>query len=101
MDKILSYVGLALRGRNCVSGEFSVEQAVKEKKAFLVIIASDASDNTKKKFQDMCGDRQIPVLIYAQKASLGQALGQEERAVAAILSEGLATAIRSIKLDED
>ena len=53
-DKILSLLGLAAKGRNLVSGEFSTEKAVKEGKAALVIVSSDASDNTKKKFTNMC-----------------------------------------------
>ena len=28
-DKVLSYLGLAMRGRNLVSGEFQTEEAVK------------------------------------------------------------------------
>ena len=49
-DKVLSLLGLAARGRNLVSGEFSTEKAVKEGKAALVIVSTDASDNTKKLF---------------------------------------------------
>ena len=47
-NKIFSLLGLATRSRNLVSGEFSSEKAVKGGKAFLVIVAEDASDNTKK-----------------------------------------------------
>lgn len=47
-------LGLAQRAGKVASGEFSTEKAVKSKKAFLVVVASDASDNTKKMFSDMC-----------------------------------------------
>ena len=49
-NKILSLVGLAMKAGKVVSGEFSTEKAVKEGKASLVIVAEDASDNTKKLF---------------------------------------------------
>ena len=39
-------LGLAQRAGKVASGEFSTEKAVKSKKAFLVVVASDASDNT-------------------------------------------------------
>lgn len=46
-DKVLQMLGLAARGRKIESGEFSTEKAVKAGKAGLVIVAKDASDNTK------------------------------------------------------
>ena len=57
MDKVLSLLGLAARGRNLVSGEFSTEKAVKEGRASLVVVGTDASDNTKKMFTNMCNYR--------------------------------------------
>ena len=53
-DRVLSLLGLAARGRNLVSGEFSTEKAVKEGRAYLVIVGKDASDNTRKLFTNMC-----------------------------------------------
>ncbi len=47
-DKVLSLLGIAQKAGRVVSGEFSVEKAVKEGKACLVLVAKDASDNTKK-----------------------------------------------------
>lgn len=52
-DKALSMIGLATKAGKIASGEFAVESAVRKGKAVLVIIASDASDNTKKSFNDM------------------------------------------------
>ena len=42
-NKIYSLLGLAMRGRNLVSGEFQTEDAVKKGSAMLVIVAEDAS----------------------------------------------------------
>ena len=39
----ISLVGLAAKAGKVVSGEFATEKAVKTQKAFLVIIAQDAS----------------------------------------------------------
>ena len=46
----MSYLGLATRAGKVQSGEFSTEKSVKSGKAALVLVAGDASDNTKKKF---------------------------------------------------
>lgn len=96
MDKILSLVGLARRAGKAVSGEFSTEKAVKEGKASLVLIASDASANTKKLFGDKCSYYGVPLREYADKKALGGALGQEERASLAVTDSGFAQAVLKI-----
>lgn len=89
---VLSYLGLAQRGRNAVSGEFSVESAIKGYKAFLVIVADDASAHTKKMFTNMCSFYEVPLYFIASKEEIGRAMGYEYRASAAITDEGLSKA---------
>ena len=48
--KELSLIGLAAKAGKVVSGEFATEKAVKGRTAYLVLIAEDASENTRKKF---------------------------------------------------
>ena len=45
-DKVLSMLGIAAKSGNVVSGEFSTEKAVKSGQAYLVIVSSEASENT-------------------------------------------------------
>ena len=45
-DKVLSLIGLATKAGRVVSGEFATEKEVKCGKAFLVMLALDASENT-------------------------------------------------------
>ncbi|MDO4303456.1 MAG: ribosomal L7Ae/L30e/S12e/Gadd45 family protein [Bacillota bacterium] len=92
-DRILSLLGLAARGRNLVSGEFSTEKAVKEGKAALVIVSSEASDNTKKMFTNMCSFYDTPIWFYGGKEALGHAVGKEMRASVAVTDAGLAASI--------
>ena len=49
-NKVLSLIGLATKAGKTASGEFLTEREVKSGKAALVIVAGDASKNTKKKF---------------------------------------------------
>lgn len=92
-NKILSLVGLAMKAGKVVSGEFSTEQAVKAGKAFLVIVSEEASDNTKKKFQNMCTFYEVPIYLYGSKIDLGAAIGKEFRASLAVTEQGLSAAI--------
>jgi ribosomal protein L7Ae-like RNA K-turn-binding protein len=97
-NKVLSLLGLAMRGRNLVSGEFQTENAVKKGSAMLVIVAEDASDNTKKLFHDKCSYYEVPVYEYGSRDSLGKAIGKDLRSSVGVCDAGLANAI--IKLLE-
>lgn len=93
-NKVLSLVGLATKAGKTVSGEFMTEKEVKSGRAALVIVADDASDNTKKKFRDMCEFYKVPIYFYVDKDTLGHAMGKEFRASLAILDDGFAKGIR-------
>lgn len=92
-NKVLSYIGLATKSGNIASGEFLTEKAVKEGKAKLVIVAEDASANTKKMFQNMCDYYQVSINFLGKKDELGHAMGKQFRASLAVLDQGLADAI--------
>lgn len=93
MNKILSLVGLATKAGKIASGEFSTEQAIKSGNGFLVIVADEASENTKKKFRNMCLYYEVPIHFYGTKEELGKAMGKEFRASLAVVDENFAKAI--------
>lgn len=91
--KVFSLLGLATRAGRIVSGEFATEKAVKSFKAALVLVAEDASDNTKKLFTDKCSFYETPCYMFGTKQELGHAMGKEMRASLAVTDEGFADAI--------
>ena len=92
-NKVLSLLGMAMRGRNLVSGEFQTLEAIKKGSAMLVIIAEDASDNTKKLFNDKCSYYGIRVTSFGTKEELGRAVGKDLRSSLGVCDAGLADAI--------
>lgn len=92
-NKVLSLIGLATRAGKTVSGEFSTEKSVKSGKGYLVLVAEDASENTRKKFQNMCDFYEVPVYVLGSKADLGKYCGKEFRASLAVQDENFAKAI--------
>ena len=94
-DSCLSLLGLCAKAGKTVSGQFSVEKAVKSQEAKVVIVAGDASDNTKKHFSDICSYRKIPVYVYKDGKSLGACIGKDFRMVMAVTDEGLAINLES------
>ena len=97
-DKVLSTLSIAAKAGKVISGELSVEKAVKTQKAYLVIVATDSSDRTKKNFADMCTYYDVPIRFYADKDSLGRFIGKEFRASVCLVDEGLANSIKE-KID--
>lgn len=92
-DSILSMLGLAKRAGKIVSGEFSTEKAIKENKAKLVIVALDASNNTKKLFTNKCTYYKVPLIMYSDKDSLGHSIGLEMRTSVGVTNEEFANAL--------
>ncbi|MDD3218313.1 MAG: ribosomal L7Ae/L30e/S12e/Gadd45 family protein [Lachnospiraceae bacterium] len=92
-DKVLSLLGLATKAGKVLSGEFSTEKAVKTGKAAIVIVSEQASENTKKKFSNMCLYYQVPIYFYGNKEELGAAMGKEFRASLAVTDDNFAKAI--------
>lgn len=91
--KVLSLIGLATRAGKTVSGEFSTEKSVKSGKGYLVLVAEDASENTRKKFRNMCDFYEVPVFVLGSKEELGRYCGKEFRASLAVQDENFAKAI--------
>ncbi len=99
-DKVLQMLGMAQRAGAVGSGGFMTETSVKEGRAFLVVVAEDASDNTRKDFKNMCEYYDVPVRFYGNREELGHCIGKEFRASLAVTNEGLANKILSL-IDSD
>lgn len=92
-NKILSFIGICMKAGKLVSGEFSVEKAVKGKKTHLVVVADDVSANSRKMYTDMCSYYKVPIRFLSTKEELGRILGKEYRASLAVLDEQMALAL--------
>ncbi len=93
-DNVLSLISIAKKAGRVASGEFQTEAAVKSGKAELVILSEEASENTKKKFRNMCEYYEVPCSVYAGKEALGAAIGCAQRSSLAILDPGFAASLR-------
>lgn len=92
-QKVINLIGLATKAGKTVSGEFSTEKAVKSKKAYLVMVSKESSDNTKKMFTNMCTYYKVPICYFGKKDELGHAMGKEMRASLAVVDKSFAEAI--------
>ena len=76
-EQFLSLIGLCLRGRNLEVGEEPVEAVARARDARVLLLASDAADNTARRVQHFAEAGQCVWLrIPFTKQELGQATGR-------------------------
>ena len=92
-DRVLGTLSMAMKAGKLVSGETAVLNAIRSMKAELVIIASDASDGTRKKFTDKTTYYEVPCRIYGTKDLLAHSIGKDIRSVIALTDQGFAGSI--------
>lgn len=93
--KALNLLGLAMRARKLESGTQTVLANIRNQNAKLVIIADDASPNTKKQFLDKSDYYKIPSVINFSKDEISQAIGKE-RTVCAFTDNGFAQSFKKL-----
>lgn len=100
-NKALNMLGLATKAGQTVTGDEGCRLAIKRGKAKLVLIAQDASDNTKKTIKKLCLNYETKYIEFSTKDDLGQFSGKTNRAVVAIVQNGFAKAIHDIIVEKN
>ena len=95
-NKILGLIGLSARARKVCFGADSVEIDLKKKKVHLIIVAEDASERTKNKFQKLSEEYNIPILVIGKIETLSKSIGKSNKAVIGIEELNLANEIQKI-----
>ena len=93
-NNILSLLGLALRGGRLVMGEEPVEAVARARDARVLLLASDAADNTRRRVEHFAeAGACLWLRVPFTKAELGRQFGRTSVAVAAVTDVGLASAV--------
>ncbi len=95
-DRLLTLMGFAQKSGNLMTGEDTCIINIRKDKVSLVIIAADASDNTKRRFKGMCESRGIPFREVLDRAHLSHAIGKHNRTVFAIANKKFAKNILEV-----
>lgn len=93
--KIISMLSICQKAGKIVSGEFAVEKSLQDGSSYLVIIANDASNNTKKKFENKSFFYKVDCLKFSDKQELSASIGKLNRSVFSIIDEGFANKIKN------
>jgi ribosomal protein L7Ae-like RNA K-turn-binding protein len=90
---VLDLLGLATRARSVVAGTDSVRQAVRDGKAFRVILASDTAPTQQAKLLPLLEARQVPHHNGFTQLELGSAMGRSPVAAVGITDRNFAKRI--------
>lgn len=94
MDNISSLLGLALRAGRLAVGEEPVGTACRAHKGYLLLLASDAADNTIRRALHFCqAGNTISLKLPLTKEELGNGVGRSSCAMLAITDVGFAAAV--------
>ena len=94
MDKALNYLSLARKAGFAELGEEPVGAIARTGKAYVILVASDASDHTWRRAKSFAaGTQQQCVRLNCTKDAMGEAIGRSALAIAAITDPALALAL--------
>ena len=93
MDKALNYLSLARKAGFVELGEEPAGAAARAQHARLIVVANDAGDHTWRRAKSfVAGTAQLCLQVPFSKDALGQAVGRQSLAIAAITDPALALA---------
>ncbi len=94
MNKGLNYLAIARKGGMAELGEEPVGAAARAGKAYVILVAGDASDHTWRRAKSFAaGTEQQCVRLEGTKEEMGMAVGRTSLAIAAITDVRLALAL--------
>ena len=97
--KIYSYLGFAKRSGNLITGYNACVHAMKKEKVKLLILASDISENTRKKIIKESEKKTVPYRIFGKVDEMSQITGYEKRGIFGITDKNFSNIIAK-EIDE-
>lgn len=93
MQKFLTMLGFAMKSGNIITGDDTCEMFLKKRRIKLLIVAADASENTKDKFRFLTRSHEVQLVEISTKEELSQAIGKYNRAVIGITNRRFANSL--------
>ncbi len=95
-SKFDGMLGLAAKAGKIIFGSEMSAEAARHKKAYLVVLATDASDRTKKLIRNKTTSFDVPLAEYGNIEHLAKILGKARVSCIAVSDEGFAKAMLKI-----
>jgi len=93
-NKLSGYLGFAAKSRKLQTGYNTNLLLIEKRRVKLLIVAEDASQNTKKKMTQKCKVKEIDYRIFGTKEDLSQITGRRESSTFAITDDNFSKVIK-------
>lgn len=93
MKKVYNLLGLAHRAGKASQGTMAAKTSLLRRRAVLLIMSKDVSDNTRESLVSTCTKQGIPWILMGNKYDLGTSVGKAYRVAVTINDLGMAKAI--------
>lgn len=101
MNKFFNFLGLVKRSGNLIEGYSKCDEQRNRRNFYLVLLAEDASNTTKKKFRNHCTEKNIHIIEGFSKEELGNSIGREEIKILAIVDKNMAEKLITLYQNEE
>ncbi|WDV47742.1 ribosomal L7Ae/L30e/S12e/Gadd45 family protein [Clostridiaceae bacterium M8S5] len=95
-NKFYSMLGIGKKAGYLKAGETPSVDAIKKRKGYMLIIAEDASDNTKSKFIKLSKKYDIEHHIIGSKELLGHSIGKDLISTIVVCNEQYSNALKKL-----
>lgn len=96
MKEIYNLIGLAHRAGKASAGTMAAKTSLLRRRACLLVMSADVSDNTRDILLTSCVKNKIPWIVLGDKYELGTCVGKAYRVAVTINDVGFADAIKRI-----
>lgn len=96
MNKFLNFLGLTRKSGSITAGGNLTETAVKHGKVRLLILASDASEGTSKKFRSMAESFGVELIEAGVMDELGSAIGKGPISVLGVTDDRMSKKLKEL-----
>lgn len=79
--KIEAILGFAQASGRLVSGDRAVTHRLQRGQVYVVLLARDGGERTRRRYQYLCEQADVPLLTWGTKEQLGRILGRPQRSV--------------------
>lgn len=93
-NKIYGLLGISAKAGKVISGTDIVLENLTKGKIYLVIVAEDASEKTKKNIKYFCEKENVDMIVFGDIFKNSKAIGKQNRAIIAVKDQNLAEAIK-------
>lgn len=95
-NKVLGLLGLSAKAGKVCFGRDACIDLIEKNKVELIIVATDASERTKRNIEFICNNNNINICFYGTIDELSRAIGKNNKAVIGIKEENFAKQIEKI-----